>query len=137
MKIKAINQIYQIKEKTCKTMNFSMLKVENMNIKTINQEHQIEIMKIKIVNYLLTLKVENMNIKTINQNIKLSSWKLRPLTKITKLKSWGQNHQPRPSNKKEDVQIYEFSLLNVKNMSIKTINWIHQFLKKRIKIVNC
>lgn len=85
----------------------------------------------------MTLKVENMNIKTINQNIKLSSWKLRSSTKITKLKSWGQNHQPRPSNKKEDVQIYEFSLLNVKNMSIKTINWIHQFFKKRIKIVNC
>ncbi len=108
-----------------------------MNIKTINQEHQIEIMKIKIVNYLLTSRIENMNIKTINQNIKLSSWGLRSSTKITKLRSWGQDHQRRPSNQEEEVQIDELLFLIIKNMSIKTINWVHRIENKRIKIVNC
>lgn len=52
---------------------FSMLKIKNMNIKTINQEHYIKIMRIKNIMKLKSQKdqdhqIETKRMKTMNEN---------------------------------------------------------------------
>jgi hypothetical protein len=65
MSIKTINWIHQIKKKD-QNCELLALRVENMNIKTINQEHQIETKRMKTMNENHEIYINR--IETINQD---------------------------------------------------------------------
>lgn len=88
MNIKTINQEHQIKIKRIKTTNKNH-EINVNKIETINQDHWIKKKKDKNCE-LSTSKVKNMNIKTIDQKYQF---------KIKRIKTIDQDHKPRPWNR--------------------------------------